>query len=330
MSSSHISRRSAFAKLLLGGTAFAAFGRAGVAHADTYTYDALGRLATVTRPNGAVVTYAYDAAGNRTSVVSAPPAAPSGTFSASPSTIILGQSTTLSWTSANATSASIDNGVGSVTPVAGGSVVRSPTTTTTYTLTLTGPGGSTPKTASVTVLQPPTSSISASPSTINAGQSTTLSWTSTNATSASISGIGSVATSGSMNVSPGSTTTYTLTVNGPAGSHNSSAGVTVIQPISINANWGFGPWLSPTRTFTVPPGNPGSILIDYVFSGFGSPTCDHNKNGTGFVPGATSLTMATGNTLAFLFGGEPGDSVEITVRDGTTGSTIGTWIGWAN
>lgn len=38
------------------------------AKADTtqYTYDALGRVSTVTYGNGVVVTYSYDAAGNRT------------------------------------------------------------------------------------------------------------------------------------------------------------------------------------------------------------------------------------------------------------------------
>jgi Tol biopolymer transport system component len=77
--------------------------------------------------------------------------APSGTFSANPKSIMNGSSTTLSWTSENATSASIDNGVGSVTPVSSGSVKVSPTTTTTYTLTLTGSGGSVTYQAAVTV-----------------------------------------------------------------------------------------------------------------------------------------------------------------------------------
>jgi Tol biopolymer transport system component len=78
-------------------------------------------------------------------------ALPTGTFSASPTSITGGSSTTLSWTSANATSASIDNGVGSVTPVSGGSAKVSPATTTTYTLTLTGSGGSVTYQAAVTV-----------------------------------------------------------------------------------------------------------------------------------------------------------------------------------
>lgn len=39
----------------------------------TYTYDALGRLTSVTYSNGATVTYTYDAAGNRTAVVTTTP-----------------------------------------------------------------------------------------------------------------------------------------------------------------------------------------------------------------------------------------------------------------
>jgi YD repeat-containing protein len=44
---------------------------AGIALAGSavYTYDTLGRLSKVTYGNGVVVTYAYDAAGNRTAQV---------------------------------------------------------------------------------------------------------------------------------------------------------------------------------------------------------------------------------------------------------------------
>jgi YD repeat-containing protein len=37
--------------------------------ATTYTYDTLGRVSTATYPNGTVITYSYDPAGNRTQVV---------------------------------------------------------------------------------------------------------------------------------------------------------------------------------------------------------------------------------------------------------------------
>src|SRR5262249_2387773 len=62
------------------------------------------------------------------------------TLTASPSQIMLGQTATLSWTTTNATSAQIDNGVGTV-QTGSGSVTVTPTQTTTYTITATGSDG---------------------------------------------------------------------------------------------------------------------------------------------------------------------------------------------
>jgi hypothetical protein len=63
-----------------------------------------------------------------------------GSFTADSSSITRGQSTTLRWSVANATTISIDNGVGSV--AANGSRSVSPTTPTTYRLTATNTAGS--------------------------------------------------------------------------------------------------------------------------------------------------------------------------------------------
>lgn len=239
---STLSRRFALAQLASVSTAALLSSRA-AAESVTYQYDALGRLIGVTYGNGQSVIYAYDASGNRTIVEETPgAAAPTGTFSASPGTISQSASSSLSWTSGGATSASIDNGVGAVTPVAGGSVSVSPSTSTTYTLTLTGPGGSITRTAGIAVIAAPTGSLSASPGAITQGGSSTLSWTSANATSASIdNGIDAVtpAAGGSVSVSPGSTTTYTLTLTGPGGTTTRTAGVTVNPPAptgSLNAS----------------------------------------------------------------------------------------------
>lgn len=76
--------------------------------------------------------------------------APVVVLTADPATIRPGQTTTLSWTSSNATVCSLDNGVGSV-PLSG-SVTVSPSETTTYTLTATGPGGMARMTAAVKVV----------------------------------------------------------------------------------------------------------------------------------------------------------------------------------
>ncbi len=73
-----------------------------------------------------------------------------GAFTVSPSAIIAGQSATLSWGAAqNATSVTIDHGIGGVaTP---GSRVINPQTTTTYTITATGCGGTVTRQATIIV-----------------------------------------------------------------------------------------------------------------------------------------------------------------------------------
>ena len=83
-----------------------------------------------------------------------PPAAPDITeFSAEPSSIERGQSSTLKWSVSNATQITIDNGVGTVQATGTRSVF--PNETTTYRLTATGPGGTLNKPALVTVTAPP-------------------------------------------------------------------------------------------------------------------------------------------------------------------------------
>jgi len=77
----------------------------------------------------------------------------------------------------------------------------------------------------------PTATLSASPTTIERGQSSTLSWTTTGATSVSIDqGIGDVSTSGSRSVSPSSSTTYSLTAKGSGGTTTATARITVTAP----------------------------------------------------------------------------------------------------
>ena len=73
----------------------------------------------------------------------------------------------------------------------------------------------------------PTANISISPSSIQQGESATLTWSSTNAQSASIAGLGTVEPSGTKAVSPGATTSYSLKVTGPGGSAEASTTLTV-------------------------------------------------------------------------------------------------------
>jgi peptidoglycan-associated lipoprotein len=77
----------------------------------------------------------------------------------------------------------------------------------------------------------PAVSLQANPTSINRGDSTTLSWTSTDATQLTISpDVGAVTAQGSTKVTPSDSTTYTITASGPGGSADSSARVTVSAP----------------------------------------------------------------------------------------------------
>src|SRR5215813_10244266 len=77
----------------------------------------------------------------------------------------------------------------------------------------------------------PTVTLQANPTTINKGDASTLSWSSTNATQLTISPeVGAVAPEGSTKVTPSDSTTYTITASGPGGSADSTVRVTVSAP----------------------------------------------------------------------------------------------------
>jgi peptidoglycan-associated lipoprotein len=77
----------------------------------------------------------------------------------------------------------------------------------------------------------PTVTLQATPANVQRGQSTTLRWSSTNATSLTLApGLGMVSPEGDMSVEPTESTTYTITAMGPGGSANATARVTVAVP----------------------------------------------------------------------------------------------------
>lgn len=165
-----------------------------------------------------------------------PPHGPvTASLSVSPGSISSGQSATLTWNSTNATSCSASNGWTGSKALSGTEVV-SPTVTTTYTINCTGSGGSAQGEVIVTVSttppppSTPTLTLSASPTSINPGQSSTLSWNATNVTSCSASNgwTGTKALSGTQVVSPTATTTYTLACTGSNGNITKSATVSIV------------------------------------------------------------------------------------------------------
>ena len=172
-----------------------------------------------------------------TIVVTAPPPPPSPTvsISANPTNITTGASSTLTWSSTNATSCTASGGWSGARTTSGSVTTGALSATTAFALTCTGPGGTGSNTVTVTVTAPsaPTVSLSASPTSIAAGESSTLTWSSTNATSCTSSNgwSGTSATSGSATTGALSVTTaFTMTCTGFGGTGSQTVTVSVTPP----------------------------------------------------------------------------------------------------
>jgi acid phosphatase len=84
----------------------------------------------------------------------------------------------------------------------------------------------------------PTITFAAQPATVISGGSSVLSWTTANATSVSIQGLGSFPATGSVTVKPSMTTTYTAVASGPGGTATATTVVTLTTstPPSVPAS----------------------------------------------------------------------------------------------
>jgi phospholipase C len=198
--------------------------------------------ATATGPGGKVSATA--------TVTVQPNPAPTVSVTANPGSVAAGSSSILSVTATNATQVTLTGTDGSkyTLQASGGTQAVSPSTTTTYTATATGPGGtatSTPVILTVTPNPPPTVTMTASPASIVAGNSSTLTVSTTNATQVVITGTDNSSytlpsSNGAQAVSPTATTTYTATATGPGGTTSATATVTVtsapVPTVSILAN----------------------------------------------------------------------------------------------
>ncbi|UWZ81868.1 peptidoglycan-associated lipoprotein Pal [Occallatibacter riparius] len=79
----------------------------------------------------------------------------------------------------------------------------------------------------------PTAQLTATPSSISAGDQVQLTWKTTDATSVSIDGLGDVPTSGVKSVSPTASTSYHLVARGEGGTADATARVTVEQKPAV-------------------------------------------------------------------------------------------------
>ncbi len=157
-------------------------------------------------------------------------------FSASPKSIELGHASTLTWNVSGANKVTIEPELGTV-PAAGSSFVF-PNKTTIYTLTAASDCCVVNRTVTVQVAQfpvpfylPNIELFNISPNSIYQGDSAILEWSVSNADSIFINnGIGPVAASGSIAVSPSNSTIYTITASNIYGSRYVSIGIAVFNP----------------------------------------------------------------------------------------------------
>jgi len=234
-------------------------------------------------------------------------------FTANPTSMNSGASSTLSWAATDATSIAITPGTFTST-LANGSTNVSPTTTTTYTLTATNAAGSVTSTASVTIngtSKPTIDSFSANPTSITSGSSSTLSWTTTGATNIAIrpGTFTSSSATGSTSVSPTATTTYMLTATNANGSTTTTAAVTLIAP---------GGPLAIT-TSSCPGGTQGTAYTGCTItaSGGSPPYTFSVSTSASFppLPEGMSLNPSTGSISSSLIGGQGTYTPEFVVTD---------------
>ena len=128
--------------------------------------------------------------GSTTGAGSGSQSPPTISLSANPTSVASGGTTTLSWTSANATSCVASGGWSGNQSVSGSAQSGAITASTTYTLTCNGAGGGAVArvTVGISSATTPTVQLTASPPGVAPGGTTTLNWTATNVTSCTASG----------------------------------------------------------------------------------------------------------------------------------------------
>jgi hypothetical protein len=252
----------------------------------------------------------------------AAPSGPSVNLSASPTSLAAGATSTLTWSSSNATACTASGAWSGAKAVSGTQSTGALNATSTYTLTCTGSSGAS-SSRSVTVsvqgsTPAPTVNLTASPATVASGGTSTLNWTTSGATACTASGglsgwAGTKPLSGSANVGPfTANSTFTLSCTGPGGTTQGSA------TVSLTA--------APTLTLTADPtsvASGGKSTLTWTSTGSTGCTASNGWAGTKAATGSeqtAALTQAT--TFGMQCTGAGGSVTKsVTVNISSTGST---------
>jgi hypothetical protein len=247
--------------------------------------------------------------------------APSVTLTATPTTIISGNSSMLTWNVRHGGACIASGGWSGSMATSGTWSTGALLNSTTYELTCTSGHGSATQAVTVTVTAPlsvtpavPTVSFSGSPSTIASGSASILTWSSINATACTASGgwSGTLATSGSQSTGAlSASTTYTLSCTGIGGSASQSATVTVTPattgtailtwvPPTSNTD---GSAVTPLSGYTIYYGTSASALTQsVVITGATTTTCEITglASGTWYFAVAAAAADGTQSALSDL------------------------------
>lgn len=234
--------------------------------------------------------------------IGSPSSLPVATLTAASPSIVAGTGPDLlTYSCTNgATSASIDNGVGAVTPPAAGSVPVTPGSTTTYTLTCTNANGSSTATAPVTVVPALTASCSVSPTSISAGATATWSALASGGTGTyTYTWTGTDGLTGS-----GSSVTFPYGVAGPkTASVTVTSGAQSITSACSNTLT-VNPGALPDLTVTTPPAGATSFTAGTAQSYSGSVQNIGGATATAY-PNVMQVLDSTGNTSLAYFVASP-------------------------
>lgn len=219
-------------------------------------------------------------------------------FGAVPDTITTGSSSILTC-SFSGGMGTINQGIG--TASSGGSYTVKPSTTTSYTLTVTNAiGTSVAKTVTVTLVPVPViTGFTAGPGSIDAGSVSILSYSFTGGTGSINQGVGSVFTGGTTNVAPMATTIFTLTVTNPAGSWVTMSATVTVVPLPVISGFSSSPSPLPigTSATLTPTFSNGAGSIDHGIGTVGNGEVKSTGNLTSPVTYTLTVTNANGTSV---------------------------------
>ena len=188
-------------------------------------------------------------AGAGVSPTATPVAAPSAAIAASQTTVASGGTSTLTWNAANVDSCSASDGWTGTVPTSGSQDTAALTADTNFTLTCQrADGASTVASVKIAIAKLPTVTLTAAPTDVASGASSTLSWSSTDATSCAASGgwTGSLAPSGTHSTGALTASTgYSLICSGLGGASPATTVTVSVTAAPVNP--------APTVTLTAAP-----------------------------------------------------------------------------